>query len=113
MRSEVSSMDESFALNRSATRPMSNIIIAQSDGDILRGGQSLTPEEKGLLSNAIALTALLASAGTDEPAWMDIEYAGARLLTVAFDQQFVFVTFAPLDGSRRGFIEEARQVFGG
>ena len=94
------------------TRRMSDIIIARGDGDILRGGQGLTPEETVVLQNTVAIASLLAASSGDDPVWLDVDNGHGRLMAAAFDDEFVFVAFGDLDASRTSFIEEARQLFG-
>jgi hypothetical protein len=94
------------------TRHMSDIVISRSDGDILRGGQGMGPEETTLLKNTVAMTALLVTSTDDRPVWLDIDNGHGRLVAVAFDDEFVFVGIGELDTSRAAFIEEARELYG-
>jgi len=88
-----------------------DVIIARSDGDILRGGEGLSGRQLEEMGAAVGLTTLLFSAEGIEPVWLDLDVGERRLVTVAFNQAFVFGAFLGREQARAHFIEQARAIF--
>ncbi len=96
------------------TETLGDLIIAQSDGELLRCAHALDEDEQTLVETASALVALSATARC-WPAWVDMSSGSQRIIAVAFDEQIVFMSLCGRDErvSRAAFIERARALVAG
>ena len=100
--------------NRGPTADLGDLIITQTDGELLRCSRELSGEAQTLVETASALVALAATKGR-WPAWVDMSSGDGRVIAVAFDEQIVFMALCGRDEhvSRAAFIERARALVSG
>ncbi len=87
------------------------LIVAQTDGEILRGADGLDVEAVELVQTAVALSSLLSSDPATLPVYVDIEVDQDRLFSAAFDDEFVIAKAGGRAASRTEFVERARALY--
>jgi hypothetical protein len=92
-------------------QPGDELIVAQTDGELLRGAERLSMESVDLVQTAVALSSLLTSDPDAIPVYVDVETDDERLFTAAFDDEFVIASVGGRAASRTEFVERARALY--
>jgi hypothetical protein len=74
------------------------LIVAQTDGELLRGADKLSVDGVEMVQTAVALSSLLTT-------------EGVRLFSAAFDDDFVIANVGGRAVSRTDFVERARALY--
>ena len=92
----------------SPQRSRSDVIIAQTDGEVIRGRRRIKAEDRDTLSTVSALMSVVMGEG-QFPASLDVRANGKRFMAVAFDSEIMFMRIGGPEASRAEFLEEMRQ----
>lgn len=87
------------------------LIVAQTDGELLRGASGLEAGSVELVQTAVALSSLLSSDPSAIPVYVDIENDEGRLFSAAYDDEFVIAQVGERSASRTEFVERARALY--
>ena len=92
--------------------PIAEMIVLQTDGEILRAPSDLNTATHEVLVTGSALLSLAMHDARRWPVWLDLAQEQWRVVFVAFDDQIIFAqrAHAAEAPSRAAFIEKVRRI---
>lgn len=92
--------------------PLAEMIVLQTDGEILRAPSDLDAATHEVLVTGSALLSLAMYDARRWPVWLDLTSGQVHVLFAAFDDQIIFAQRTDISNisSRAAFIEKVRRV---